>query len=163
LKTAVYPGSFDPVTYGHLDVLSRAAAMFDKVIIAVLKNNSKTPAFSVEERVEMLKAVTGGMTNVKIDSFTGLLADYCRKVDADIIVKGLRAMSDFESEFQMALTNKQLNPHVETIFLTTNVKYMYLSSSVVREVARHEGDISHFVPQEIRQKVIDKLSLRKGV
>ena len=155
--TAVCPGSFDPVTVGHLDIITRAAGMFSKVIVLVSTNANKTPVFSTEERISMLKAATVNLDNVVIDSYDGLLADYTKKVNAGAIVKGLRAMSDFEYEFQMALTNKKLNPEAETVFLTTDINYMYLSSSIVRDVAKNGGDISEFVPAEIKETVENKL------
>ncbi len=155
---AICPGSFDPVTVGHLDIISRAAKMFDRLIVVILPNKSKTKqSFTVEERINFLKTATAEIDNVSIDYYEGLLADYASKVNASAIVKGLRAMSDFEYEFQMALTNKQLNPDVETIFLTTNAKYMYLSSSVVREVASHGGNISDFVPACIQDEITNRL------
>ena len=158
---AICPGSFDPVTVGHLDIISRAAKMFDRLIVVILPNKSKSKqSFTVEERIAFLNAVTTDLKNVTIDYYEGLLADYASKVNASAIVKGLRAMSDFEYEFQMALTNKQLNPDVETIFLTTNAKYMYLSSSVVREVASHGGNISDFVPACIRDEITKRLKER---
>lgn len=157
-SVAICPGSFDPVTVGHLDIITRAAKMFDRLIVVILPNKSKTnQSFTVDERINFLKAATKDLDNVSIDYYEGLLADYASKVNASAIVKGLRAMSDFEYEFQMALTNKQLNPEVETIFLTTNAKYMYLSSSVVREVAYHGGDISNFVPACIRDDITKRL------
>lgn len=156
MKTAVIPGSFDPITKGHLDIIKRAAKIFDKVIVAVLTNSSKNPSFTKEERMELIKACTEDIENVEVDSFSGLLADYMKEVGAFTIVKGLRAMSDFEYEFQMALTNKKLNSEVETMFLTTNYKYMYLSSSIVKEIARNGGDISEFVPDVILDRIVEK-------
>ncbi len=156
MKIAVIPGSFDPITKGHLDIIKRAAKIFDKVIVAVLTNSSKSPSFSKEERMELIKACTGGIENVEVDSFSGLLADYTKKVGASVIVKGLRAMSDFEYEFQMALTNKKLDPNVETMFLTTSYKYLYLSSSIVKEIAKNNGDISEFVPEVILDRIVEK-------
>ena len=158
MKTAVCPGSFDPVTFGHLDIIRRAAGMFDRVIVAVMTNAAKQPMFTKEERVEFLRRATAGMENVEIDSFDGLLADYARQKNATVIVKGLRAMSDFEYEFQMALTNKKLNPDLETIFLTTTADYMFLSSSMVKQVAGFGGDISAFVPACIREDISRRLS-----
>ena len=156
MKIAVVPGSFDPITKGHLDIIKRTAKIFDKVIVAVLTNSSKTPTFSKEERVEFIKLCTEGMDNVEVDSFSGLLADYTKKVGACAIVKGLRAMSDFEYEFQMALTNSKLNPSAETVFLTTSAEHMYLSSSLVKQVAHYGGDISAFVPPCILPDIIAK-------
>ena len=157
MKTAVYPGSFDPCTNGHLDIITRSAKIFDKLIVAVLVNQNKTPAFTPDERIEFLKRVTRSLPNVEIDTFTGLLADYSIKKNADVIVKGLRAVSDFEYEFQMALTNSKLNPKAETLFMTTSMNNMYLSSSVVREVASYNGDLSSMVPDEIREDIYIKL------
>ena len=160
MKIAVYPGSFDPCTNGHLDIITRAATVFDKLIVAVLVNSHKTPAFTIEERMEFLRRVTRNISNIEIDSFTGLLADYTMQKNADVIIKGLRAVSDFEYEFQMALTNTKLNPSVETLFMTTSTANMYLSSSVVREVATYNGDLSGMVPDEIRDDIYKKI--RRG-
>ena len=143
MKTAVYPGSFDPITYGHLDIIKRAASMFDKVIVAVMCNSAKTPLFTLDERVKMIKESVTGIENVVVESFSGLLIDYCKKEDIHIVIRGLRAITDFEYELQIAQTNKELSHNeVDTVFLTTNIKYSYLSSSVVREVASYKGDIS---------------------
>lgn len=160
--TAVCPGSFDPVTVGHLDIITRAAGMFSKVIVLVSTNANKTPVFSTEERISMLKAATVHLDNVSIDSYDGLLAEYTKKVNAGAIIKGLRAMSDFEYEFQMALTNKKLNPKTETIFLTTSAENMYLSSSMVKQIASMGGDISDFVPPVIHKAVINRLNRKDG-
>ena len=155
--TAVCPGSFDPVTYGHLDIIRRAASMFDRVIVLVVTNLAKQPLFTKEERMDFLRRATSGLENVEVDSYGGLLADYAREHDARVIVKGLRALSDFEYEFQMALTNRRLNPEAETVFLTTTAENMYLSSSLVKQVATLGGEISDFVPAcivpDIRQKI----------
>lgn len=157
MKIAVYPGSFDPCTNGHLDIITRAARVFDKLIVAVLVNSHKTPAFTIEERMEFLRRVTRNISNIEIDSFTGLLADYTMQKNADVIIKGLRAVSDFEYEFQMALTNRKLNPDVETIFMTTSTDNMYLSSSVVKEIAAYGGSLEQMVPEEIQANIYDKL------
>lgn len=154
MKRAVYPGSFDPVTFGHIDILKRALRTFDEVTIAVLKNTSKNPMFTFEERVAMIEEATRGIEGVKVDSFDGLLVDYLQTHDIDVIVKGLRAISDFEAEFQMAAVNRKLNGQKETVFIMTRTEYMYLSSSIVKEVARLGGDVSEFVPA----CVIDQLN-----
>ena len=156
MKLAICPGSFDPVTNGHLNIISRAAAMFDRVIVVVMVNGNKQPLFTCEERVALLKRATADMPNVEIDFYGGLLADYAAKMQACAIVKGLRALSDFEYEFQMALTNRKLNPAVETVFLTTNAEYMYLSSSLVKQVAGLGGDIREFVPACILEDILQK-------
>lgn len=158
MRTAIYPGSFDPVTYGHIDIIRRASAMVDKLIIGVLRNSTKTPLFSVEERVNMLREVTKGIDNVEIRSFDGLLIDFARNTNARIIVRGLRAVTDFEYELQLAQTNKAVYPEIDTLFLVTSVEYSYVSSSVVREVASYNGDISKFVPACVTKKLIDKFS-----
>lgn len=157
MKTAVYPGSFDPVTYGHLDIIERATNIFDRVVVAVLQNSSKTPLFSVDERIDMLKKTTSLFKNVEIDSFSGLLADYMEQNNYRVIIKGLRMLSDFEYEFQMALMNKKLNNDIETLFMMTNSKYAYLSSSIVKEIAKFNGDISEFVPEYVAIKFKEKL------
>lgn len=159
-KIVICPGSFDPVTLGHLDIISRASKMFDKVIVAVSVNLAKTPAFTIEERISMLKRTTANLPNVEIDGLTGLLANYAKEKQATALVKGLRAVSDFEYEFQMALMNKKLNDNLETIFLTTSSEYMYLSSNIVRQVASLGGDISNFVPAVIHKEILEKL--KKG-
>lgn len=159
--TAICPGSFDPVTVGHLDIIKRAAGMFGKVIVVVMTNTNKTPAFTAEERVDMIKQVTVNIDNVVVESYDGLLADYARTHDATIIVKGLRAMSDFEYEFQMALTNKKLYPDVETVFLTTSAENMYLSSSMVKQIASMNGDVKDFVPAAIHENIVNRLNRRK--
>lgn len=157
-RIALCPGSFDPITNGHLDIIRRAASLFDEVIVLVMINFSKTTtAFSVEERVDMARRATAEFPNVRVDSYDGLLAEYARRVHACTVVKGLRAVSDFEYEFQMALTNKKLYPELETLFLTTGLQYMYLSSSIVRQVAALGGDISEFVCPEIQQEILQRL------
>lgn len=161
-RIAICPGSFDPVTLGHLDIISRASRMFDEVIVLVLSNPSKHPLFTTEERIDLLTQVTADFENVTVDTYGGLLAEYAKIRNASAIVKGLRAMSDFEYEFQMALMNKKLNPHTETIFLTTDLNNMYLSSSIVKQVAMFGGDISEFVPSKICRVVEKRLSQRGG-
>ncbi len=148
-KTAVYPGSFDPCTNGHLDVIKRASRLFDSLVVAVLTNSTKRPSFSVEERVEMLKTVTKDMDNVEVLSFSGLLADFMKSINSSIIIKGIRAVSDFEYEFQMALTNRTLNPELETLFLHTSQDYMFLSSSIVKEIAKYGGCLDGLVPGDL--------------
>ncbi|MBR4669821.1 MAG: pantetheine-phosphate adenylyltransferase [Butyrivibrio sp.] len=161
MKVAVYPGSFDPVTYGHLDVIKRASTMFDKVIVAVMCNSAKTPLFTLDERVKMLKESLKGVNNAVIESFDGLLIDYCKKEDIHIVIRGLRAITDFEYELQIAQTNKELShDEVDTVFLTTNLKYSYLSSSVVREVASYGGDISPCVPEHVEKALKEKYGNR---
>ncbi len=157
MKLAVCPGSFDPVTNGHLDIIRRAARLADRVLVVVMTNAIKNPMFSMDERMEMLRRVTADLPNVEVDAFDGLLADYTRQKGADAIVKGLRATSDFEYEFQMALTNRQLGATAETVFLTTSAEMMFLSSSLVKQVAAYNGDISEFVPAEVLDLVIQKM------
>ncbi|MDD6673149.1 MAG: pantetheine-phosphate adenylyltransferase [Eubacteriales bacterium] len=156
MKTAICPGSFDPVTLGHLDIIERAAELFDEVIVLVMSNRSKSGSlFTVEERIELINRTIKGK-NIKVDTYDGLLVDYAKQKNAVAIVKGLRAMSDFEYEFQQALTNKSLYPKVETVFLTTEGKNMFLSSSMVKEVCALGGDISTFVPQEIINDIYER-------
>ncbi len=159
---AVYPGSFDPVTYGHLDIIKRAASLVDELIVGVLNNNAKTPLFSIEERVKMLEEVTKDLSNVKAVPFEGLLIDFAAKMDAGMVIRGLRAITDFENELKMAQTNQKLSPKIETVFMTTSLEYAYLSSTVVKEVAYFGGDISQFVPgiviRNIQKKIIEKES-----
>ncbi len=160
-SVAVCPGSFDPITVGHLDIISRSAKMFDKVIVVVLINSKKAGGmFTLEERVDFIKRSTAHIPNVEVDFYDGLLADYAVKKGAVAIVKGLRVLSDYEDEFKQALTNKKLAEDVETVFLVTNTEYMFLSSSVVKEVGNFGGDISDFVPPEIKQDIIDRIGER---
>ncbi len=161
MRIAVCPGSFDPVTYGHLDIIHRAAALFDEVIVLVVTNPDKRCVFTAEERCDMIRRVAGDLPNVKVDLYGGLLVDYCRENGAAAIVKGLRAVSDFEYEFQMALANKKLFPAADTLFLTTNAENMYLSSSLVRQIASLGGDISPFVPKEVRDEIRARLQEKK--
>lgn len=158
---AICPGSFDPVTIGHLDIIGRAADMFDKVIVVVAHNKKKVSSFSPSERVEMIKKCTKNLDNVEVEICEGLLADFAAQKGAKAIIKGLRAMSDFEYEFQMALTNKKLNPNVETLFLTTSADNMYLSSSMVKQIASMGGDISSFVPEVIKQDILNRINFNK--
>ncbi len=153
MRAAVYPGSFDPVTNGHLDIIQRASKTFDKVYVAILTNSSKTPMFSLKQRLDWLKRSTEHIGNVEIDCFSGLLVNYLKEKDANIIIKGLRAVSDFEYEFQMALMNRKLSPDVETLFMMTHGKYSYLSSSIVKEVARHRASLSGLVPDFMIEEI----------
>ncbi|HIR26350.1 MAG TPA: pantetheine-phosphate adenylyltransferase [Candidatus Choladousia intestinigallinarum] len=153
MKRAVYPGSFDPVTKGHLDIIVRAAALVDELIVGVLNNNAKSPLFSVEERVNMIKDVTKDLPNVRVESFSGLSVDFVKKCDAGFIVRGLRAVTDFEYELQMAQTNRSIDHDIDTIFFTTELNYAYISSTIAKEVAFYGGDISGFVPEQIIERV----------
>ncbi|MBS5702964.1 MAG: pantetheine-phosphate adenylyltransferase [Butyricicoccus pullicaecorum] len=157
MKIAIYPGSFDPVTLGHLDIIERASELFDKLIVVVMHNVSKFPIFTAEERMHLLRCVTDHLPNVEIDGYSGLLADYAGKRGACTIVKGLRAMSDFENEFSMALANRKLNPDVDTAFLMTSAEYMYLSSSMVKDIALHGGSIAGFVPPKIEKEILHRV------
>lgn len=154
---AVYPGSFDPVTYGHLDIIRRSCHMVDELIVGVLYNKAKMPLFSVEERVRMLEETTKDLPNVKVVPFEGLLVEFARKMEARMVVRGLRAVTDFEYELQMAQTNRVLAPDVDTVFLTTSLEYAYVSSTIMKEVARFGGDLSSFAPAEIIQELRLKL------
>lgn len=157
MKAAIYPGSFDPVTYGHLDVIRRAAEIFDELTISVLNNVVKTPLFSVEERVKMLEKATAGMTNVKVDFFSGLLVDYAKEKDIHVVIRGLRAITDFEYELQNAQTNRLLSKErLDTMFLTTSLEYAYLSSTTVKEIASFKGDISGCVPEFVAELIYEK-------
>ena len=156
MKRAIYPGSFDPVTFGHLDIIRRSSRLVDELIVGVLNNKAKSPLFSVEERVRMLEEVTGHVPNVRITFFDGLLIDYAKKIEATIIIRGLRAVTDFEYELQIAQTNRIVNSGIDTIFLTTSLEYAYLSSTIVKEVASYGGDISHFVPKQLIPQIYEK-------
>ena len=157
-RIAVCPGSFDPITMGHLDIITRASAMFDKLIVVVMNNVSKHYTFSPTERKEMIEKCVKDLPNVQVDVYDGLLAEYAAQQNACAIIKGLRAMSDFEYEFQMALTNKKLNPNVETLFLTTSAENMYLSSSMVKQIAGMGGDVSDFLPEVIYDDILKRIS-----
>ncbi len=148
-KRAIYPGSFDPITNGHLDIIDRSSKIFDEIIVGVLNNRQKNPLFSVDERVSMIKGLVGKYPNVSVDSFDGLLIDYAKEISASIIIRGLRAISDFEYELQIAQTNRVESGNLDTIFLTTSLNYSYLSSTIVKEFASYGADISKFVPPEV--------------
>lgn len=162
MRIAICPGSFDPVTLGHLDIVRRASQLFDLVIVAVTVNPNKTPTFSAEKRVELIRRCIQTMPNVEVDCCDGLLADYAKEKNACALVKGLRAVTDFEYEFQMALINKELNSELETVFMTTSSEYMYLSSSAVRQVAGYGGDISKFVPKQILDDVTERFCIERN-
>ncbi len=161
MKTGIYPGSFDPATFGHLDIIKRAAVLMDHLIVGVLKNNGKTPLFSVDERVNMLRDAVKDIKNVQVMSFSGLLVDFARQHGVSVIVRGLRAVTDFEYELLMSQTNRVMAPDIDTIFLTTSLDYAYLSSSTVREIASYGGDISKFVPPCIEDIIIKKYKEEK--
>ncbi|MBR3484550.1 MAG: pantetheine-phosphate adenylyltransferase [Lachnospiraceae bacterium] len=156
MKIALYPGTFDPVTLGHLDIIRRAAGVCDKLVIGVLPNSAKRPWFSVEERIELIKKVTSELDNVEVESFDGLTVDFGKKIGASVIVRGLRAITDFEYELQIAQINHKLNPDIDTIFFTTSVEYSYVSSSIAKEVASYGGDVSGLVPREIIDDLFEK-------
>ena len=157
MKTAIYPGSFDPITKGHLNIIERAAKIFDVVVVCVMVNSDKkNPLFSLEERLRLIDKVVKDLPNVRVETFSGLLAEYAKRHEPAVIVKGLRAVSDFESEFQMALINRKINPNLDTFFLTASEQYTYLSSSVVKELARYGADLSGLLPEEIIEDVLEK-------
>ena len=160
---AIYPGSFDPVTNGHLDVIRRSSKMVDELIVGVADSRAKMPLFSVEERVRMLEEVTKDIPNVRIYPFDGLLIDFAAKMEAGVVIRGLRAITDFEYELQMSQTNHKLNPDVETIFLTTSIEYSYLSSTTVKEIASYGGDITQFVPEAVVGKLEQKMKEKRRV
>ena len=160
MRTAVYPGSFDPVTYGHLDIIKRSIRVFDKLVIGILLNSEKNPLFSMEERVEFLMEATKDMENVEVKSFSGLLVDFARENNADITVRGLRAVTDFEYELQIAQINNKLDSNLDTMFFTTSTEYAYLSSTIVREIASYHGDVSELVPPYVEQKLKQKFRER---
>ena len=161
MKRAIYPGSFDPLTLGHLDMIERSAKIVDELVIGVLNNSAKNSLFSLDERVSMIKEMTESMPNVTVASFDGLLVDYMKEINATIIVRGLRAVTDFEYELQIAQTNHVENPEVETIFLTTSLQYSYLSSTIVKEFASYGGDISKFVPARFIDRIYEKYYISK--
>ena len=158
---AIYPGSFDPVTYGHLDIIRRSCKIVDELVVGVLNNNAKMPLFSVEERVKMLKEVTKDLDNIRIVPFDGLLVEFASRMNAGLVIRGLRAITDFEYELQIAQTNHVENPEVETIFLTTSLQYSYLSSTIVKEFASYGGDLSKFVPARFIDRIYDKYQIKK--
>ena len=163
MKIAIYPGSFDPVTIGHLNIIRRAANIFDKLIVCVMVNAGKNPMFTLEERVDLIRRVTADIPNVEVDSSNELLAEYARRRGSCVIVKGLRAGSDFENEFQMALINKKINPELDTMFLTAESQYMYLSSSTVKELAKYDVDLKDFLPEDIIPIFKERiLAMRQG-
>lgn len=162
MKSAVYPGTFDPMTFGHLDIIKRAANVFDEVTVAVLNNKGKTPLFSVEERVNILKEATKDIKNVKVASFEGLVIDYCIENNIGVIIRGLRAVTDFEYELQMSQMNRKLSNHkVDTVFFNTTLKYSYLSSSGVKEVAQFNGNLKAFVPEFIEELLLERYGFKK--
>lgn len=161
MKIAVYPGSFDPVTNGHLDIMKRSATLVDQLIVGVLQNNTKNPLFSLEERVKILMEVTKDISNIKVEAFSGLSIDFAKKCNAKFLVRGLRAITDFDYELQMAQTNRILSPGIDTIFLTTSLEYAYLSSSTVKEVAFYGGDITKFVPDSVAAAVSEKMDRKR--
>lgn len=156
MKTCIYPGSFDPITYGHIDIIDRASKIADKLIVAVLNNHDKKSLFTVDERVEMIKESIKGYDNVEVESFDGLLVDYAKSKNAKIVIRGLRAVTDFEYELQMAQTNRELENDIDTVFLLTNLKYSYLSSSIVKQVASFDGDVSKFVTPQVADRLKKK-------
>ena len=161
MKRAIYPGSFDPITFGHLDIIERSSKIVDELVIGVLHNSAKNSLFSLDERVSMIKETTKHLPNVKVGSFDGLLVDYMKDIDASIIIRGLRAVTDFEYELQIAQTNHVQNEDIETIFLTTNLKYSYLSSTIVKEFASYGGDISKFVPEQFINRIYAKYNINR--
>lgn len=158
LKLGIYPGTFDPITNGHIDIIKRAILVFDKVIVAITTNSDKTPLFTIDERFELIKGSISSLKNVEVESFQGLLVDYVSKKQATAVIRGLRATSDFEFEFQMALINRKLSEKLVTVFLMPHEKYTYLNSSIVKEVARFKGEVSCFVPENVNNKLIEKFN-----
>ena len=162
MKRAIYPGSFDPVTFGHMDIITRSAQIVDELVVGVLNNSAKNSLFSLEERVSMIKEMTKDMPNVKVASFDGLLVDFMNEIDATIIVRGLRAVTDFEYELQIAQANHVQDSKIEIIFLTADLRYSYLSSTIVKEFASYGGDISNFVPECFIDRIYEKYQIKKG-
>jgi pantetheine-phosphate adenylyltransferase len=163
MRTVIYPGSFDPLTNGHLDIIQRAVKLFDNVIVAVAKNDSKSPLFSLAERVELVRVATKSFSNVSADAFDGLLVDYVRRKGGQAVIRGLRAISDFEFEFQLALMNRKLDERIETIFMMPKDTYTFLSSRIIKEIARLGGDVSPFVPMHVREALMSKFGIdQKG-
>ena len=161
IKTAIYPGSFDPLTNGHIDIIERALDIFDRVIVAVLHNPSKTAMFTMEERVGMIKEIFNGNGHIEVESFGGLLVDYAKMKDAVAVVRGMRAISDFESEFQMALMNRKLNKEIQSVFLMTGFRWIFTSSSIIKEAAQFGGDVSDMVPEAVNKKLIERFAALK--
>jgi pantetheine-phosphate adenylyltransferase len=161
MRIAIYPGTFDPITYGHIDIIKRALKLFDKVIITVARNSAKNPLFTEEERLVMIREAVRNLKGVEVDSFDGLLVSYAHRKKATALVRGLRAISDFEYELQMALMNRKLNEHLVTVFLMPHEKYTYLNSSIVREIARHRGNVSGFVPPNVLRELKKKVPRTK--
>lgn len=161
MKRAIYPGSFDPLTLGHMDIIERSSRIVDELVVGVLNNSAKNSLFSLDERVSMIKEMTDSMTNVTVSSFDGLLVDYMNQIDATIIIRGLRAVTDFEYELQIAQTNHVESPTVETVFLTSSLQYSYLSSTIVKEFASYGGDISKFVPRPFIDRIYEKYQITK--
>jgi pantetheine-phosphate adenylyltransferase len=161
MKTAVYPGSFDPITLGHLNIIKRAARIFDKVYVCVMKNSDKNPLFTREERVELIKRTVKHLSNVEVEMADGLLVDYTKSKGSNVIVKGLRAVSDFDWEFQMALANRKIDPAIDTLFMAASEKYTFLSSTVVKEMARYGADLRDFVPRELIDDVVKKMESKR--